>query len=89
MAESAILKAAYSFRMHYYDYLKMDGSWMTDGSHTVDAELSPRDMRWGTTFRHQHEESLLLKPTVPDAALQGLTQHQEGIGAVPDGHPLF
>lgn len=61
MVESAILKAAYSFRMHYFDYLKTDGSWMTDGSHTVDAELSPRGMRWGTTFRHQHEEGLLLK----------------------------
>lgn len=61
MAESAILKAAYSFRMHYFDYLKTDGSWKTDGSHMADAELSPRDMRWGTTFRHQHEESLLLK----------------------------
>ena len=60
MAEGAILKAAYSFRMHYFDYLKKDGSWMTDGNHAADAELSPRDMRWGITFRHQHEEKLLL-----------------------------
>lgn len=61
MVESTILKAAYSFRMHYFEYLKTDGSWMTDGSHTVDAELSPRGMRWGTTFRHQHGEELILK----------------------------
>ena len=33
----------------------------TDGSHVVDAEMSPREMRWSTTFHHQHEEELLLK----------------------------
>ena len=47
--------------IHYFDYLKTDGSWVTDGSHTVDSELSPRGMRWGTAFHHQHEEELLLK----------------------------
>ena len=61
VVESAILKAAYSFRMYYFTYLKTDGSWQTDGSHAVDAELSPRAMKWGTIFRHQHEEELLLK----------------------------
>lgn len=61
MVESAILKAAYSFRMYYFEYLKTDGSWITDGSHVVDAEMSPREMRWSTTFHHQHEEELLLK----------------------------
>ena len=61
MVESAILKAAYSFRMYYFEYLKTDGSWTTDGSHVVDAEMSPREMRWSTTFHHQHEEELLLK----------------------------
>lgn len=61
IAEDVLLKAAYSFRMHYFDYLKTDGSWVTDGSHTVDAELSPRGMRWGTAFHYQHEEELLLK----------------------------
>lgn len=35
--------------------------WITDGSHVVDAEMSPREMRWSTTFHHQHEEELLLK----------------------------
>ena len=61
MVESIILKAVYSFRMYYFEYLKTDGSWITDGSHAVDAELSPREMRWSTTFHHQHEEELLLK----------------------------
>ncbi|MEE0296281.1 MAG: hypothetical protein UDT90_05165 [Lachnospiraceae bacterium] len=61
MVESAILKATYSFRMYYFEYLKTDGSWITDGSHVVDAEMSPREMRWSTTFHHQHEEELLLK----------------------------
>lgn len=54
-------QAAYSFRMYYFEYLKTDGSWITDGSHVVDAEMSPREMRWSTTFHHQHEEELLLK----------------------------
>ena len=61
MVESAILKAAYSFRMYYFEYLKTDGSWTTDGSYVVDAQMSPREMRWSTTFRHQHEEKLLMK----------------------------
>lgn len=61
MVESAILKAAYSFRMYYFEYQKTDGSWTTDGSHAVDAEMSPREMRWGITFHHRHEEELLLK----------------------------
>lgn len=33
----------------------------TDGSYVVDAQMSPREMRWSTTFRHQHEEKLLMK----------------------------
>lgn len=61
MVESAILKAAYSFRMYYFEYLKTDGSWTTDGSYVVDAQMSPREMRWSTTFHHQHEEKLLMK----------------------------
>ena len=27
----------------------------------MDAEVSPREMKWGTIFCHQHEEELLLK----------------------------
>lgn len=61
IVESVILKATYSFRMYYFEYLKTDGSWITDGSHAVDAEMSPREMRWGTMFHNQHEEELLLK----------------------------
>lgn len=61
VVEEAVLKAAYSFRAQYFEYLKTDGTWQTDGSHVLDAEVSPREMKWGTIFRHQHEEELLLK----------------------------
>lgn len=61
VVEEAVLKAAYSFRAQYFEYLKTDGTWQTDGSHVLDAEVSPRKMKWGTIFRHQHEEELLLK----------------------------
>lgn len=61
VVEEAVLKAAYSFWAQYFEYLKTDGTWQTDGSHVLDAEVSPREMKWGTIFRYQHEEELLLK----------------------------
>ena len=27
----------------------------------IQEEMSPREMRWSTTFRHQHEEKLIMK----------------------------
>lgn len=55
------LEVLYKKHLFYYDYRKLDGMWKLDGSCMLDAEMFQREMRWSTTFHHQHEEELLLK----------------------------
>lgn len=59
--ENVILKVLYQLYIDYFDYLKTDGSWQTDGEHHLDAQRSPRVMKWGATFRHNHHQEFILK----------------------------
>lgn len=42
-------------------YLKTDGKWQLDGSHTLDALIYNGDIRWSTGYRVEHEQNIRIK----------------------------
>lgn len=55
--EETVTKMLYQLTIDYFSYLKLDGSWQTDGSHLMDARRSPRRMRWAAVYRVLHDWS--------------------------------
>lgn len=42
-------------------YLKTDGKWQLDGSHTLGALIYNGDIRWSTGYRVEHEQNIRIK----------------------------
>lgn len=42
-------------------YLKTDGKWQLDGSHTLDALIYNGDIRWSAGYRVEHEQNIRIK----------------------------
>ncbi|MGL6347523.1 hypothetical protein [Agathobacter rectalis] len=59
------VSAKMGFRVYanYFEgfYLKTDGKWQLDGSHTLDALIYNGDIRWSTGYRVEHEQNIRIK----------------------------